>query len=197
MPCQIEARLPILIKYKRFMSNIGKQPVTIETGVTVTKDGRSVTVNGAKGTLSWRVPKGIDVEIVEDKVVVKKEHESKYLEKFYGLTRSLISNMVTGVSKGFDKKLELSGVGYRARVDGRDLVLNLGFSHPVKIAAPENITFAVEENIITVSGIDKQVVGDVASRIRKVRPPDPYKAKGIKYEGEKIRRKAGKAAKAA
>ena len=105
--------------------------------------------------------------------------------------------MVTGVSKGFDKKLELSGVGYRARVDGRDLVLNLGFSHPVKISAPENVSFQVEENVITVMGIDKQVVGDIASQIRKVRPPDPYKAKGIKYQGEKIRRKAGKAAKAA
>lgn len=178
-------------------SNIGKQPVIIADGVTVTKDGRNVVVNGTKGMLSWSVPRGIDVEIEEGKVIVKKEHEARYLEKFYGLTRSLLANMVTGVSKGFDKKLELSGVGYRARVDGRDLVLNVGYSHPVKIAAPENITFKVEENVITVSGIDKQIVGDVASKIRKVRPPDPYKAKGIKYEGEKIRRKAGKAAKAA
>lgn len=178
-------------------SNIGKQPINIETGVTITKDGKKITVLGTKGTLSWSVPMGIDVEIVDDKLVVKKEHESRYLEKFYGLTRSLISNMAIGVSKGFDKKLELSGVGYRARVDGRDLVLNLGFSHPVKISAPENVSFRVEENIITVSGIDKQVVGDIASKIRKVRPPDPYKAKGIKYEGEKIRRKAGKTAKAA
>lgn len=178
-------------------SNIGKQPITIEAGVTVTKDGRNVSVVGTKGTLSWVVPTGIDVEIVDNKVVVRKEHESRYLEKFYGLTRALIANMVTGVSKGFDRKLELSGVGYRARVDGRDLVLNLGFSHPVKISAPENITFKVEENIITITGIDKQIVGDMASKIRKVRPPDPYKAKGIKYEGEKIRRKAGKAAKAA
>lgn len=179
------------------MSNIGKQPITIESGVTVVKDGKAVSVTGTKGTLSWKVPSGIDIEIIDDKVIVKKEHEAKYLEKFYGLTRSLISNMVTGVSKGYDRRLELSGVGYRARVDGRDLVLNLGFSHPVKISAPENVSFKVEENIITVSGIDKQVVGDTASKIRKVRPPDPYKAKGIKYEGEKIRRKAGKAAKAA
>ena len=178
-------------------SNIGKQPIVLEAGVTVIKDGKNVTVTGTKGTLSWSIPMGVDVEIADNTVVVKKEHEARYLEKFYGLTRSLISNMVTGVSKGFDKKLELSGVGYRARVDGRDLVLNLGFSHPVKISAPENVSFNVEENIITVSGIDKQVVGDIASKIRKVRPPDPYKAKGIKYEGEKIRRKAGKAAKAA
>lgn len=179
------------------MSNIGKQPIVVDAGVTVIKDGKNITVTGTKGSLSWKVPTGIDLEIADGNVVVKKEHESHYLEKFYGLTRSLVSNMVTGVSKGFDKKLELSGVGYRARVDGRDLVLNLGFSHPVKISAPENISFQVEENVITVTGIDKQVVGDVASKIRKVRPPDPYKAKGIKYQGEKIRRKAGKAAKAA
>lgn len=178
-------------------SNIGKQPVVVEAGVTVTKDGKNVTVAGTKGTLSWTVPMGIDVEVVDSTVIVRKEHDSRYLEKFYGLTRALIANMVTGVSKGFDRKLELSGVGYRARVDGRDLVLNVGFSHPVKISAPENVTFKVEENVITVSGIDKQIVGDMASKIRKVRPPDPYKAKGIKYEGEKIRRKAGKAAKAA
>ncbi len=178
-------------------SNIGKQSIAVEAGVTVTKDGRNVTVSGTKGTLSWSVPMGIDIEIVDNSVVVRKEHDSRYLEKFYGLTRALIANMVTGVSKGFDRKLELSGVGYRARVDGRDLVLNVGFSHPVKISAPENISFKVEENVITVSGIDKQIVGDTASKIRKVRPPDPYKAKGIKYEGEKIRRKAGKAAKAA
>lgn len=178
-------------------SNIGKQPIQIEAGVTVTKDGRNITVNGTKGTLSWSVPLGIDLEINDNIITVKKEHEARYLEKFYGLTRSLVANMVIGVSKGFDKKLELSGVGYRARVDGRDLVLNLGFSHPVKVTAPENISFKVEENIITISGIDKQIVGDIASKIRKVRPPDPYKAKGIKYEGEKVRRKAGKTAKAA
>lgn len=178
------------------MSNIGKQPITIEAGVTVLKDGKNVTVNGTKGMLAWNIPTGIDIEIGEG-TGSQKRHEAHHLEKFYGLTRSLISNMVIGVSKGFDKKLELSGVGYRAKVDGRDLVLNLGFSHPVKISAPENISFSVEENVITVSGIDKQIVGDIASKIRKVRPPDPYKAKGIKYQGEKIRRKAGKAAKAA
>ncbi len=179
------------------MSNIGKQPITIEAGVAIIKDGKSVTVTGTKGMLAWSIPTGIDIEIGEATIIVKKEHEAHHLEKFYGLTRSLISNMVIGVSKGFDKKLELSGVGYRAKVDGRDLVLNLGFSHPVKISAPENISFSVEDNVITVSGIDKQIVGDIASKIRKVRPPDPYKAKGIKYQGEKIRRKAGKAAKAA
>ena len=178
-------------------SNIGKQPITIEAGVTVVKDGSAITVTGTKGILSWSIPAGINVEIVENKVIVKKEHEARYLEKFYGLTRSLLNNMVIGVSKGFDRKLELSGVGYRARVDGKDLVLNLGFSHPVKVLAPDNVSFNVEVNIITITGIDKKVVGDIASKIRKVRPPDPYKAKGIKYQGEKVRRKAGKAAKAA
>lgn len=179
------------------MSNIGKQPIVLEAGVSVVRDGRNITVTGTKGTLSWMLPVGIDLEVIEDRVVVKKEHEAHYLEKFLGLSRALVANMATGVSKGFDKKLELSGVGYRARVDGRDLVLNVGYSHPVKIPAPENITFKVEEGVITVSGIDKQIVGDVADRIRKIRPPDPYKAKGIKYEGEKVRRKAGKTAKAA
>lgn len=179
------------------MSNIGKQPVIIPNGVNVALEGRNITVSGTKGTLSWMLPVGIDVEILEGQAIVKKKHDARSLAKFYGLARSLMANMVTGVSKGFDKKLELSGVGYRARVEGRDLVMNLGFSHPVKISAPENINFSVEENVITVSGIDKQIVGDVASKIRKVRPPDPYKAKGIKYAGEKVRRKAGKAAKSA
>lgn len=179
------------------MSNIGKQPVMLTDGAQVALDGRNVTVTGTKGTLSWTIPVGIEIELSDEKIVVTKKHESQSLSKFYGLTRSLLFNMVTGVTKGYEKRLELSGVGYRAKVEGRDLVMNLGFSHPVKIAAPENISFKVEENIITVAGVDKQVVGDVASRIRKVRPPDPYKAKGIKYEGEKIRRKAGKAAKAA
>jgi large subunit ribosomal protein L6 len=178
-------------------SNIGKQPVILESGVTVMVEGRNITVTGTKGVLSWKVPVGIEVVVEEGKAVVKKKNEAKHLEKFYGLTRSLLANMVKGVSKGFDKKLELSGVGYRARVDGKDLVLNLGFSHPVKITAPENVSFNVDENVITVTGIDKQIVGDIASKIRKVRPPDPYKAKGIKYEGEKIRRKAGKAVKTA
>ena len=179
------------------MSNIGKLPIKIETGVAVVLNGSHVTVTGPKGVLEWSIPTGILVEVGQDAVLIKKTHDSRYLKKFYGLTRSLIFNMVMGVSKGFERRLELSGVGFRARVDGRDLILSVGFSHPVKISAPENIQFNVNENIITVTGIDKQIVGDLASKIRKVRPPDPYKAKGIKYEGEKIRRKAGKAAKTA
>ncbi len=179
------------------MSNIGKLPVTIEAGVEVKKDGRDLTVSGPKGSLFLKLPAGIDVIVADGIATVKKEHESKYLEKFYGLSRALLSNMVKGVSKGFEKKLELSGVGYRARVDGHDLILNVGYSHPVKIMAPEDVTFKVEENVITVTGVDKRIVGDIADNIRKVRPPEPYKGKGIKYVGEKIRRKAGKTAKAA
>jgi len=179
------------------MSHIGKQPINIENGVEVKVDGSEVSVKGPKGELSWNLPKGIEIIIENGVVKVKMKEEKKDLLKFYGLARSLIANMVTGVTKGFDKKLELSGVGYRARVDGRNLILNVGYSHPVKIEPPEGITIQVSENIITVSGIDKQLVGNVADKIRSVRPPEPYKGKGIKYENEIIRRKAGKAAKTA
>lgn len=179
------------------MSNIGKLPITIAPGVEIIREGRDLTVRGSKGSLFFKLPVGIDIEVTSESIIVKKEYESNNLEKFYGLSRALLSNMVTGVSKGFEKKLELTGVGYRARVDGNDLVLSVGYSHPVKISAPQDITFKVEENVITVAGVDKQIVGDVADNIRKVRPPEPYKGKGIKYVGEKIRRKAGKTAKAA
>lgn len=179
------------------MSHIGKQPINIEKGVEVMLDERDIAVKGPKGTLSWTLPKGIGLDIKDDSVTVIMKKEDKNLLKFYGLTRALVANMVTGVTKGFDKKLEMAGVGYRARVDGRSLVLNVGYSHPVKIDPPEGITIQAEEGIITVSGINKQLVGDVASKIRAVRKPEPYKGKGIKYVGEKIRRKAGKAAKTA
>ncbi len=179
------------------MSHIGKQPINIESGVELTIDERDITVKGPKGTLSWKLPKGIALELNDGVATVIMKKEDKNLVKFYGLSRSLIANMVTGVTKGFSKKLEMAGVGYRARVDGRSLVLNVGYSHPVKIDPPEGITFQIEEGIIVVSGINKQLVGDLASKIRAVRVPEPYKGKGIKYVGEKIRRKAGKAAKSA
>lgn len=179
------------------MSHIGKQPINIEKGAEILVDEREISVKGPKGTLSWTLPKGIGLEIKEDVATVIMKKDDKNLLKFYGLTRALVANMVTGVTKGFDKKLEMAGVGYRARVDGRSLVLNVGFSHPVKIDPPEGITIQAEEGIITVSGINKQLVGDIASKIRAVRKPEPYKGKGIKYVGEKIRRKAGKAAKTA
>lgn len=179
------------------MSHIGKQPINIDSSVEFTIDGRDVAVKGPKGTLSWTLPKGIGIEQNDGVVTIKMLRDKKDLVKFYGLSRSLVANMVIGVTKGFEKKLEMVGVGYRSKVDGRNLVLSVGYSHPVKIVPPEGITFRLDEGIIVVEGIDKQVVGDIASKIRAVRKPEPYKGKGIKYVGEKIRRKAGKAAKSA
>lgn len=177
------------------MSNIGKKPVHIEEGVTVVVSGSVLTVSGPKGTLETKIPRGVDVAIQDGIAFVKRTTTDRNAEKFVGLVRALLANMVHGVAFGFEKKLELSGVGYRARVEGNDLILNIGFANPVKVGAPLGIKFQVDEGVITVSGNDKQLVGDVADTVRKVRPPDPYKAKGIKYEGEYIRRKAGKAAK--
>ncbi|HVZ67146.1 MAG TPA: 50S ribosomal protein L6 [Patescibacteria group bacterium] len=178
------------------MSNVAKKPVKIEDGVTVNIDNQNITVMGPKGELKTKVPYGVTVEIVDGHAVIKKVSDSHDLEKFAGLMRSMVANMVTGVTSGFTKQLELTGVGYRARVDGANLVLNVGYALPVTIKPIDGVTIAVAENVITVSGSNKQFVGDVASDIRAVRPPDPYKGKGIKYMGEKIRRKVGKAAKA-
>ncbi len=178
------------------MSNIGKQPVTITAGVQVTIDGRNTVITGPKGTLEQRIPMGITIEQTDGQLIVKKVRDSREVEKFYGLTRALLANMVTGVTDGFTKQLELHGVGYRAKVEGQDLVLNVGFAHPVRITPPEGVTFTVTDNNIYVSGINKALVGDIASKIRKVRPPDPYKSKGIRYTGEKLKKKAGKSAKA-
>lgn len=178
------------------MSNISKQPVQIDTGVTVTVSGEKVLVAGSKGTLETRIPHGIEVTVEDGQVRVKKVSDSFALEKYAGLTRALVANMVKGVTSGFEKKLELTGVGYRAKVEGTDLVLNVGFALPVRLKPIDGVSISVDENVITVSGINKQLVGDVASDIRRVRPPDPYKGKGIKYQGEHLRRKVGKAAKA-
>jgi len=178
------------------MSNISKQPVKIEEGVSVSVTSGNVEVVGPKGTLASHIPHGIDVTLADGQVIVKKVSDSIDLEKFAGLTRALVANMVKGVTSGFEKQLELTGVGYRAKVEGVDLVLNVGFALPVKLTPVDGVSIKVEENVITVSGIDKKLVGDVASDIRRVRPPDPYKGKGIKYVGEHIRRKVGKAAKA-
>ncbi len=179
------------------MSKIGKMPVIIKEGVTVTLTDGVVSVQGPKGTLSYRMPHGIVAVLKDGKVVVSQKEEGKELTKaLFGLTRALIANMVKGVSEGFQKKLELVGVGYRAQALGPDLSISVGFSHPVKMKAPDGIQFAVLENTIIVSGIDKTIVGNIAAKIRAIRPPEPYKGKGIKYVGEKIRRKAGKAAKA-
>lgn len=182
---------------KKAMSKIGKKPVEIKEGVTVSFENSKITANGSKGTLSFDIPEGIDIKIEEGKILVfQKKEDAPETKALFGLTRALIANIITGVSSGFEKKLELVGVGYRAQASGSSLTLSLGFSHPVHFKAPEGVSFAVADNVITVSGADKILVGNTAARVRALRPPEPYKGKGIKYQGEKIRRKAGKAAKA-
>jgi large subunit ribosomal protein L6 len=173
------------------MSRIGKLPITLPAGVTVSVDGAKVTTVGPKGTLELVMPAGVTVTLAENQVLVNSEQGN-----LHGLVRSLLANNVHGVSEGWSKSLELSGTGYRAATTGKELNLALGFSHPVILPAPAGITFQVVENKITVSGPDKALVGEIAAKIRSKRPADPYKAKGLKYEGEVIRRKAGKAAKA-
>ena len=178
------------------MSRIGKKPVVVPAGVTVAIDNTTVTVKGTKGELSRTFSELLTIKQEGEEVVVERNDDSTESNAQQGLTRTLIFNMVTGVSEGFEKKLELTGVGYRAALKGKDLDLSLGYSHPVVYPAPENITFEVPDNThITVKGISKEQVGQVAAEIRMKRPPEPYKGKGIHYEGEHIRRKLGKAAK--
>ena len=179
------------------MSKLAKKPVSILEGVNVVFENDTVKVNGPKGNLFFRIPAGVEVKTAEGRLTVSlKDKNNQDLKPVLGLTRAMISNMVTGVSKGFEKRLELSGVGYRAQVTGRDLSISVGFSHPVIVKAMDGLTFAVAENIIIISGTDKDLVGNMAAKIRAIRPPEPYKGKGIKYQNEKIRRKVGKAAKA-
>ena len=178
------------------MSRVGNNPIEIPEGVEVRIEGNKVSVKGPKGELSRDFNKNMQFEQVEKTLLVKRPNDERENVAMHGLTRSLLNNMVEGVSKGFEKKLELTGVGYRATLKGRDLELQLGYSHPVVIKAPEGITFeAPSQEEILVKGIDKQLVGEISANIRKQRPPEPYKGKGIKYEGEHIRRKLGKAAK--
>lgn len=178
------------------MSKIGKKEIIIKEGVTVVLENGVVKATGSKETLLFVLPKGIEINIEGNKINVsqKKENDPE-TSALFGLTRAYIANLITGVSTGFERKLELIGVGYRAQASGSSLTLSLGFSHQVNFKAPEGVTFTVEENIITISGADKVLVGNTAAKIRAIRPPEPYKGKGIKYVGEKIRRKAGKAAK--
>jgi large subunit ribosomal protein L6 len=178
------------------MSRIGKYPVPVPDGVTVDIDGRHVTVSGPKGELSRELPEGVEVDRDDDgSVVVRAVDASRRSRERHGLSRSLVANMVTGVTDGYAKTLELVGVGYRAIAKGRDLELQVGYSHPVNVAAPEGIDFEVPQpNRIIIRGADKVLVGQIAANIRGVRAPEPYKGKGIRYEGEQIRRKAGKAA---
>jgi large subunit ribosomal protein L6 len=179
------------------MSRIGKSPIPVPSGVDVTITGTTVAVKGPKGTLSIETPEDITVAQDGDQIVVTRPDDERRHRALHGLTRSLVSNMVTGVSEGFSRDLEIVGVGYRAAAQGpNQLELLVGFSHPVSVQAPEGITFEVPApNRITVRGIDKQLVGQVAADIRKVRKPEPYKGKGIRYAGERVVRKAGKSAK--
>lgn len=176
------------------MSLIGKQPITIKDQVTVTLDRNSITVKGSKGELTQALPlQDIKVEVADNQVIVTRKSDSKSARAYHGLVRSLIQNMVTGVTDGFQKRLELVGTGYRVVKQGTKLVLSLGYSHPVEVEAPHGISLEVEgNNVIIIKGFDKQAVGQIAAEIRAKRPPEPYKGKGIKYEGEQVRRKAGK-----
>ncbi len=179
------------------MSKIGRQPVIIPNGVTVTITEKKVAVTGPKGNNVYILPSGINASVTEGKVVITQEKGKEELTNaLFGLARAVIANNIKGVTAGFEKKLELSGVGYRAQAGGNDLTISIGFSHPVKMTAPTGIKFSVAENVITISGSDPVIVGNIAANIRKIRPPEPYKGKGIKYVGEVIRKKAGKAAKA-
>lgn len=178
------------------MSRIGKMPIAVPAGVEVTIDGSTVTVKGPKGELTRTLQPSMTITHEGDEIIVTRPDDTRTSKSFHGLTRTLIANMVEGVSKGYSKKLQMVGVGYRATLKGKDLEMSLGYSHPVFVEAPENITFEVpSQTEIIVSGPDKEQVGQVAANIRKWRKPEPYKGKGIRYEGEHVRRKVGKAGK--
>jgi large subunit ribosomal protein L6 len=178
------------------MSRIGRQPIPVPAGVTAKVDGSDITVTGPKGTLTLKVAAPIVVEEEDGTLVVTRPDDERASRALHGLTRTLVSNMVTGVTQGYEKGLEIVGTGYRVAAKGTDLEFQLGFSHPVIVTAPEGISFAVESPVkFKVMGIDKQKVGEVAANIRKIRKPEPYKGKGVRYEGEVVRRKAGKAGK--
>ncbi len=179
------------------MSRIGLMPVVVPDGVDVKIKGSNVQVTGPKGELQHTFPADMEIKLDKGEVTVKRPTDEPKHRALHGMTRALINNMVVGVSSGFSKVLEINGVGYRAGLEGKTLVLNVGYSHPVKVEPPEGIEFEVDERTrqITIKGYDKQVVGHITADIRKVRPPEPYKGKGIKYLDERIRRKAGKAGK--
>jgi large subunit ribosomal protein L6 len=177
------------------MSRIGKQPIAVPSGVSIAIEPERVTVNGPRGELSERIPRDIEVEQRDGELLVKRPTDRGEHRALHGLTRSLIANMVQGVTDGFEKRLEIQGVGYRAQLRGRDLELALGYSHPVSIKAPDGIEFEVPQPTrIVVKGASKQQVGEIAAIIRKQRKPEPYKGKGIRYEGEYVARKVGKRA---
>jgi large subunit ribosomal protein L6 len=178
------------------MSRIGKAPIPVPDKVNVSLDGLTVTVKGPKGELSRTLPEGVTITQDGGQLLVAPTSENRRSRERHGLSRTLVANMVEGVSQGFTRKLEIIGVGYRAQVQGKKLVVSAGYSHPVEMVPPEGVTFVVENNTtVLVSGADKEVVGNEAAKVRAIRPPEPYKGKGIKYEGERILRKAGKTGK--
>jgi large subunit ribosomal protein L6 len=175
------------------MSRIGRLPVPVAAGVKVAVDGKTVSVTGPKGTLRQELPAGITAAVEDGKILVARADDSKPRRALHGLTRALLNNAVTGVTKGFSKDLEISGVGYRAQLAGKSVSFTLGYTHPIEFPIPEGIQVAVDKQTkLTVSGVDRQQVGQVAAQIRALRPPDVYKAKGVKYANEVIRKKAGK-----
>ncbi|MDX1664271.1 MAG: 50S ribosomal protein L6 [Candidatus Promineifilaceae bacterium] len=179
------------------MSRIGNTPVEVPDKVKVNIDGSNVSVTGPKGTLEQRFNPEMQIALEEGAVVVSRPTDQRHHKALHGLTRSLIDNMVRGVSEGYTRRLQIEGVGYRAETRGNTLVLHVGYSHPVEFEPPQDVSFTVEDRgrTIIVEGTDKQVVGELCAKIRKTRPPEPYKGKGIRYEGERVRRKAGKAGK--
>lgn len=177
------------------MSRIGKLPISIPSGVTITVDPDFVTVTGSKGTLKQFTMPGVSVEVRDNEAIVTRENDEPMNRAKHGLMRALVNNMVTGVTQGFSKKLEINGVGFRVAMQGADLKFNLGFSHDVIYKLPQGITATIEQNTVTISGIEKQQVGQVAAEIRALKKPEPYKGKGIKYADERIIRKSGKSGK--
>ncbi len=176
------------------MSRIGRKPIVLPKGVDVKIEGPEVTVKGSKGTMTFGIMPNIEVALEDGQIAVKRANDEKSVRAAHGMTRAILSNMITGVSQGFERVLEIIGVGYRAQMQGKNLVMALGFSHPVEIVPPEGIEFAVDgPTKVIVRGIDKQLVGQIAANIRGYRPPEPYKGKGIRYVGEYVIRKAGKA----
>lgn len=179
------------------MSRIGKQPIIVPTGVEVNLQGQKITLKGPKGTLERSLHPKVKVAFVDQQLVVTRSSDERNEVSLHGLTRALLNNMVVGVSKGFEKKLEIIGVGYRAQVSGKKVILSLGFSHPIEYSFPKDIAIEIDKenkNILVIQGPDKEAVGEIAANIRGFRPPEPYKGKGISYLGEHIVRKAGKAA---
>ena len=180
------------------MSKVGKAPIALGSSITLTDSGKIVRVTGPKGEATVSKPDGITLVISEGSAQVSAENKiDKKIRSLFGMFRANLANAVKGVDSGFEKKLEMKGVGYRAQMQGPELVLSVGFSHPVKFTPPQGVSLSVTDNVISVAGIDKVLIGEMAARIRKVRKPEPYKGKGIMYQGEHVRRKAGKAAKAA